>query len=856
MAGGSERGDVALRIRQLRTTLHAANRAYYVDAAPTMADAEFDRLLKELAELETAHPELADADSPTRRVGGEPVKGFKTRPHAVPMRSIDNTYDYAGLTEWHDRVCRGLGISPQGGGGPAEGEGGGKRAAKTRRGRDDEGGLFGAEREQERTSGPPEHGADGSGERGGVELPWLVADAKIDGVAMSLRYEQGRLAYALTRGDGTSGDDVTANVRAIRAVPVVLAPAHGDGVLAKGGEVDLPDVLEIRGEVYFPTTSFERVNRERAASGDELFMNPRNAVAGTLKQLDPSVTASRGLSFAAHGMGECSDEGFAPSHSVFLDRVRGLGVPVSPPLARSRRLEDIRGAIDRFHAERHGRPYATDGVVVRVDDRALQERLGATAKSPRWVVAFKYPAERKTTTLLRVDHQVGKSGKITPRAAMAPVLLAGTVVQHATLHNYGRLLKCPVDPEKPVEAGGKGDRLHLGDTVYIEKAGEIIPYVAGVDVGKRPRGAVPIEPPESCPVCRTPVEIEYLPNSAHEAVDETGRFCPNPECPAQVREKLIWFAGRKQMDIDGLGEKTVDLIRATCGHVPPSSGAGEPEAAEARGGDDPAAGSLVPGRPIRLETFADVFRLGEYRAELVELDRMGEKKVENLLAGIEAARGRGLARVLAALGIRHVGAVTAKQLARQFKDLDALLAAPVWALMPMAVNRMSGPARLRDYGLAAPVEDEYETGLGADTGPAVHAYLHSAAAKRTFEQLREVGVDLSSKDYARAGGAAIVGRAGSASGNGSEMAAGGEFSGKRVVITGTLENFERESLSELLESLGAKVSGSVSSKTDLLIVGADAGSKLDKARELGVTTWDEPRLLAALRGAGAWPTQG
>ncbi len=733
------------RISELRDLLNRANRAYYVDAQPIMADAEFDRRLAELAELERAHPELADPDSPTARVGGAPIEGFTTVRHAAPMLSIDNTYDVSALREWHERVIKGA---------------------------ESEGGLFGGE--------------------GAGEAPVLVADAKIDGVAMSLRYEHGRLKHAVTRGDGTKGDDVTHNVRTIRAAPLVLAAA--------GDRVRAPEVLEIRGEVYFPLEEFARVNSEREAAGEELFMNPRNAAAGTLKQLDPTLAAQRRLGFVAHGRGEVSDPGFARSHTEFLKAIAALGAPVNAPLAVSAEIEEIARAIERFDQARHARPYAIDGVVVRVDNFAIQEKLGTRSKSPRWVVAFKYPAERKTTVLKDVHHQVGKTGKITPRAVMAPVLLAGTTVQHATLHNYGRIRKAPVNPDEP--AGATTD-IRLGDTIYIEKAGEIIPYVSGVSLAQRPAGARAICAPETCPECGGPVEVEP-PEAAQDPALETTRRCVNPECPAQVREKLIWFAGRRQMDIDGLGEKTIDQIR------------GE---------------SAIP-----LGGFADIFRLKDHREALLRLERMGEKKVDNLLAGIEQAKSRGLARLLAGLGIRHVGESTAKLLARQFKDLDELVSAEEARLRPKACSKEEA-ARL---GFQKEPARRPETGLGKDSAPVVHAYLHSEAAKRTFGELRAAGVDLSSHEYVSAAGLPA-------------KPAEGPFAGKTVVITGTLVSYERPDLAAVLEGLGAKVSGSVSSKTSLVIVGESAGSKLEKARELGIATMGEPELLAALRACGIEP---
>ena len=719
------------RVPELRGLLERASRAYYVDNKPIMSDPEFDRLLRELEELEKKHPELDDPDSPTHRVGGEPIVGFTQVRHALPMLSIDNTYGESEVREWYERIVAGLG-------------------GKSRRA-----GLF----------------ADAEGER-----PRLVCDPKIDGVAMSLRYERGRLAFAATRGDGSVGDDVTSSIRAIRAIPTVLATTIDRGESP-------PDVLEIRGEVYMPLKQFERINKEREEAGEELFMNPRNSTAGTLKQLDPRIVAARRLSFFAYGKGQVSDPDFAAGHLEFLRKVKALGVPVNPHVKACDTIEEALSAIKVFANVRSGLDYATDGMVVRVDSYDQQNRLGTTAKSPRWVIAYKYPAERKTTKLLRVEHQVGKSGRITPRAFMEPVLVAGTTVQHATLHNYGQVRKKDI---------------RLGDTIEIEKAGEIIPYVLGVVLEKRPANAKRVEAPDRCPVCGGPVEIE--PPEADENPElETGRECVNPECPAQIREKLIWFAGRKQMDIEGLGERTVDQIAAESG--------------------------------IPLRSFADIFRLKDHREALLALDRMGEKKVDNLLAGIEAAKGRGLGRLLGSMGIRHVGDVTAKMLARQFKDLDALLAAEEPQLRPKTLRRDEA-AR---YGLPEETALRPETGLGKDTAPVVHAYLHSAAAKKTFAELRQVGVDLTSHDFQPV----------------QARSASGPLAGKTVVLTGTLDAYERTTLSELLESMGAKVTGSVSRKTDVVIAGREAGSKLGKARELGVQVWDEARLLRELAAAGA-----
>ncbi|MEL7483376.1 MAG: NAD-dependent DNA ligase LigA, partial [Planctomycetota bacterium] len=437
------------RVNELRELLERANRAYYVDADPIMPDREFDELLKELAELEAEFPELDDPNSPTRRVGGEPIDGFTTIEHAVPMLSIDNSYSRDDIDAWVTRARKAI-----------------------------EGDIT------------------------------FVCDPKIDGVALSLRYEQGRLLHALTRGDGRKGDDVSHAVRTIRAIPLTVD--------------DAPDVLEIRGEVFIPDAEFARINADREAAGDEPFMNPRNACAGTLKNQDPKVAASRNLGFRAHGRGEVSDDGFAATFTEFIEFISAMGLPTPDRTWSCGSVDEVEQAIDDLAKTKHELPYAIDGLVIRVDSFAQQRALGTTSKSPRWLIAYKYPAERKTTTLLSVDYQVGKTGKITPRAVMEPVLLAGTTVQHATLHNFGLVRQRDI---------------RIGDTVEVEKAGEIIPYVVGPVLADRPKSAMTIVPPERCPTCEGLVEVEPA-----EAVDnpekETARRCVNPQCPAQLLAQL------------------------------------------------------------------------------------------------------------------------------------------------------------------------------------------------------------------------------------------------------------------------------------------------------------------------------
>lgn len=766
-----------------------------------MGDAEFDRLLAELAELERQHPELDDPDSPTKRVGGEPIEGFTQVRHRVAMMSIDNSYDEGDVRDWVTRCERLLKEA----GAIGEGDalfGGGNKAALA-----------------------------------------FVADPKVDGIACSLRYEKGKLVLAATRGDGTTGDDITQAARAIRAIPLTLDSSHGTP----------PEVLEVRGEIYFPLDQFARVNQEREEEGEDPFMNPRNAAAGTLKQLDPRIVAKRGLAFSGWGRGEVSDEGFAPTFWELLARLREFGVPVSPHATRCTSVREVLDAIHAFADARHTMPFAVDGMVVRVDSFAHQRALGVTSKSPRWAIAFKYPAERASTRLIRVDHQVGKTGKITPRATMEPVALGGTVVEHASLHNYGTILRLG---------------LRIGHRIEVEKAGEIIPRVVRgyPDQGLEDTSAIDF--PDVCPVCGGMIETEPRKDRIREVYryerapfvianlsrkldnlyaalkkrpedsrlqseiakserklieyrtlrdgpkpraigpeDESIRRCLNPECASQIFEHLVWFCGRKQMDIQGLGEKTLATIR--------DSGV------------------------IELRSFADIFRLPSKWLELCQLPGFGKRKVELLIEQIESAKSRGLSRLLAGIGLRHVGAATARALARQFPDINAIQTATVAQLMPQAVKTLSRKDRDAFGADDATDAELYSTGLGKKTAPVVHAYLQSPYATKMFEELRALGVDLTSHEYSATEENFSKLEVGETSGN--------PFLGKTVVLTGSLEAFDRTAMTERLERLGAKVSSSVSKKTSIVIAGPGAGSKLDKARELGVEVWDEAQLLDALK---------
>jgi DNA ligase (NAD+) len=581
----------------------------------------------------------------------------------------------------------------------------------------------------------------------------LVADPKIDGVAVSLRYVHGALEFAVTRGDGAVGDDVTENVRAIRAVPLRLS-RKGNRSLA------LPDVLEVRGEIYMPNAEFDRINIERAERSEPLLANARNATAGTLKSLDPAVAASRRLAFIAHGRGEIVGGPQIESHWDYLAALRDWGIPVNTLAVKCKTADEAIFAIESFAQQRGRLTFGVDGMVVRVDNFAEQELLGVTGKSPRWITAFKYPAQREVTTLVHVDWQVGKGGTLTPRATMEPVVISGSKVSHATLHNIEEIRRKDI---------------RIGDRVEVEKAGEVIPQVVAPVLSARVGTERPIEPPTECPSCGGPI-IQEGPKL----------FCANANCPAQFLERLKWFVGRDQMAIEGLGERLIE--------------------------------QLVEAKIV--SHFADLFRLPREAMAKLESEsinksgkvvqrRIGEKTVDAIIASANEARGRGLARVLASLGIRHLGTSASKTLARKYPDSDALMAATTQELVALDdIGEITAAALTRDFS--------------------------DPVMRETFRRLSECGVDMKSKEYRLVS-------AGSTVADDSDP-----FRGKTIVLTGTLASFDRRDLTELLEQRGAKISGSVSAKTHILIAGAEAGSKLSRAKELGVEVWDEARLRAAL----------
>lgn len=564
-------------------------------------------------------------------------------------------------------------------------------------------------------------GLDGEG------YSYLV-DPKMDGVAVSLHYEKGILRRAVTRGDGRVGDDITHNVRTIRSVPLTLRGKN------------FPAYLEVRGEVVWPTESFTRFNANREAGGEETFANPRNATAGTLKQLDPSVAAGRGLRFVAHGYGRIEPLKVKSATELF-ELFGGWGLPVSPYRTN---VDSIDGVVDRlaeWDERRHGLPYETDGLVIKVDVLKQREMLGATSRYPRWCIAYKFAAEQAHSVLRSVDYQVGKLGTITPRAVMDPVQLSGTTVRHASLHNFDQ-----------VERLG----LRIGDTVVVEKAGEIIPQVVKVVVAKRPKGAKAIKRPDKCPVCKGDVEQ-----------DEGGVYirCVDPTCPAQRKERLIHFAGRGQMDIEGAGQVSIE--------------------------------TLVD--KDFLNDCADFYDLSTSRDALVKLDRMGKKSVEKLLDGIERSKKQPLSRLLAALNIRHVGASTAELVANHFGSMDKV---------QNATREELGEV----------------DGVGPELAGSITRFFESQSGAELVRRLRIAGVNMRQP-------------------KGSGPGVGGALAGKTVVITGTFQSMGRKEVQELVKRLGGKATGSVSKKTDLVVFGQAAGSKLDRAKKLGVKTIDEATFL-------------
>jgi DNA ligase (NAD+) len=734
---GKSPADANKRIEQLRAELNHHNYLYYVESRPSVSDREYDKLMQELIDLERDHPDLITPDSPTQRVGGEVQTALKSVRHAVPMMSIDNTYNESEVRAFDERVRKAL---------------------------------------------------------GGGEQPSYVLEPKIDGASVSVRYENGELVLAATRGRGNVGDDITANARTIKSIPLKLR--------RDGAPVAPPRILEVRGEVYMDNDDFQRVNKEIAAEGEEPYANPRNLTSGTLRRLDPRIVAKRRLRFLAHGLGQVEPMP-VKSYWDWTHLLRHWGIPLPKEIWRAQSIDEVIKRLHEFEKVRPGLPYMTDGMVMKVDDFTQRDRLGATSKAPRWVIAYKYETEQQPTVLHDVRWQVGKSGKLTPVADVEPVFITGVTVTHATLHNIDQIRKLDV---------------HLGDTIVIERSGEVIPYVVEVVKQKRPKGAKPIQPPAKCPECGTRVQAEELPEEtvAYRCVNtecdrffkrkrvkrdkvpqacpacakpvellESGitLFCPNPACPAQVKERLLWFCKRTQMDIEGLGDVLVDR--------------------------------LVDRGLVK--TFADLYRLkpddiasisSEVEQDGKTVTRtVGDKVASKVIENIQSSRDRGLDRVVAGLGINHVGNRVAFVLAGHFGSLDAIAAATKEQLSSV-----------------------HE--IGEVIAESVHDFFHNEAGRRTLKELKAVGLD--PKMEAPAAAAAAAG------GSDGKL----PFAGMSIVVTGTLQKFKREEIEELIQKLGGRPSGSVSKKTAFLVAGADAGSKLQKARGLGVEIISESEFVA------------
>ena len=659
------------RHQELAESIRRHDFLYYIEAQPEISDREYDALLSELEELETHHPELRTADSPTQRVGGDVTREFPTVTHAVPMLSLANTYDEADLRDFHRRVCENL-------------------------------------------------------ETESVEY---FAELKIDGVALAVRYRDGVMEGAATRGDGTQGDDISANARTIRSLPLRL---RGDA----------PSTLEARGEVVMFKDDFLRLNESREAVGEKLFANPRNSTAGTLKLQDSSVVASRRLHFFAYTLiGEIPE---ADTQSSAMAYLRERGFPVSPHATVCRSIDDVLAFWRHWEEHRDALPFEIDGVVVKVNDLRRQAQLGTVARSPRWAIAFKFSARQAVTVLEDILFQVGRMGTITPVAVLRPVLLAGSTISRATLHNEDFIRDLD---------------LHVGDTVTIEKGGDVIPKVTGADPAKRAPDAVPFPFISSRPACGTVLR---------RPEGEAAWFCENVECPAQIRGRIEHFASRVAMDIEGLGEAVVD--------------------------------TLVDRGFLR--SSADLYVLHEHRAKLVALDRFGEKSVANLLERIEKSKQATLDRVVHALGIRFVGQSVARLLANRFRSMSALMDAREEDMLQI-------------------------DGVGPRIAESVRRFFDDPHSRGLAERLIASGVhsEMATEEP------------------GTRLAF---FDGKTFVLTGALQTLTRDQAKALIERYGGKVTGSVSKKTDVVLAGAEAGSKLEKANALGIAVIDEETFRSQL----------
>lgn len=661
--------ELEQRAATLRELINHYNYLYYVLDNPEVPDSEYDRLFRELQELEQAHPELQTTDSPTQRVGGEALDKFAEVEHAIPMLSLDNVFDWEELTAFDKRVRDWLNS------------------------------------DQSQT---------------------YAAEPKLDGLAISIRYENGLLVQAATRGDGSRGEDVTTNVRTIKSVPLKL---QGDNI---------PAVVEVRGEIFMPKAGFERLNRQQLENNKKPFVNPRNAAAGSLRQLDSKITAQRPLEIYCYGLGYLEGMARPESHTAAMKLIEGWGCRISPELKKLTGLEACQAYIQQLGERRDSLDYDIDGVVLKIDNTDLQERLGFVSRAPRWAIAYKFPAQEEMTVVEDIEIQVGRTGALTPVARLKPVFVGGVTVSNATLHNEDEIRRKDV---------------RIGDSVIVRRAGDVIPEVVKVITSKRPDNVRDFVMPQQCPVCGSDVEREE-----GEAVSRCsgGLFCA-----AQRKEAIKHFASRKAMDIDGLGDKLVE--------------------------------QMVEAGLIK--DVADLFLLKV--EDIAALERMGQKSAENLVNALQAAKETRFPRFLYALGIREVGEATARSLAMTFADLDSLMQANVETLIE--------------------IED-----VGPIVAHHIETFFQQEHNREVIQRLLAVGVHWPQEERANTNTA---------------------LSGKTVVLTGTLSQMSRSEAKEKLLALGAKVAGSVSKKTDYVVAGADAGSKLSKAESLGIPVVGEDTLI-------------
>ncbi|QHS24187.1 NAD-dependent DNA ligase LigA [Virgibacillus sp. MSP4-1] len=665
-----EKETAKQRVEALKKELNQYNYEYHVLDKPSVSDYEYDVKMKELKDLEEEYPDLVTPDSPSQRVGGEPLDAFQKVQHNIPMLSLGNAFNEQDLRDFDRRV------------------------------------------------------REGTDEK---EISY-VCELKIDGLAISLRYIDGIFERGATRGDGRTGEDITRNLKTVRSIPLRISEEQ---------------TIEVRGEAFMPVKSFRALNEAKEAESKDVFANPRNAAAGSLRQLDPKIAAQRNLDIFVYSVGEW-EAGAIASHSERLAYLKQLGFKVNPETKTCENIDEVIEYIQYWTEHRPELSYEIDGIVIKVDQIAVQEELGFTAKSPRWAIAYKFPAEEAITTLREIELSVGRTGAVTPTAILDPVQLAGTTVQRASLHNEDLIR------EKDIR---------IGDTVVIKKAGDIIPEVVRVDVKRRSGHEEPFHMPTHCPECGSElVRLE----------EEVALRCINPNCPAHLREGLIHFVSRNAMNIDGLGEK---VIKQLFEH------------------------DLV-------QTIADLYKLE--REELLKLERMGERSVSNLLDAIETSRENSLERLLFGLGIRYVGSKAAQTLAEQFKHMDHLMHADLEDLIA--------------------IQD-----IGEKVADSIVRYFEKPQVKSLIQELKGLGLNMEYKGLTA-----------------EDIDTESPFSGKTVVLTGKLEQYSRSDAKKQIAALGGKVTTSVSKNTDILVAGEDAGSKYDKAQELGVTIWDEQQMIDAL----------